>query len=389
MPDISLLILIVIAIGLGWLMGRHQYKSSKKSTPFPSIDMLAGSDRQSETMQAILSMAEREEAVELQLNLGTFYRRRGEIDKAISIHQSLFARPDLDKHLSAEVQLALASDYLNAGLFDRAERLFLELLNSNSPLKSKVLGKLVTLYEEEQDWKKILDLGKQARLLKDHKAIAYACCELADEAIRKQDWKEATRYIERALKTDSRCIRALMLEAQMAEIEGFPNRMLTIYKEALQYDPSILKLILPKLQEDLESRHRPQELEQLLQQLWYDYPMPLTLHSYAQHLADHQSLDEAVEQLTHSLGKAPTIEGFELLLGVLIDKGQDIPVALLQELKVILADLPQAINDYQCRQCGYESDRHHWRCPSCKQWETFTPKLGHGPMIRSIKEVRQ
>lgn len=388
MPDLTLLIVLIVAVALGWLMGRHQYKKSSKSTPFPSIDMLAGADRQSETMQAILSMAEREEAVELQLNLGTFYRRRGELDKAISIHQSLFARPDLDKNLSAEVQLALASDYLNAGLFDRAERLFLELLKGNSHLKSKVVGKLVTLYEEEQDWEKILELGKQAKLLRDHKAIAYACCELAEQAIKKQDWREARKYIERALRTDGKCIRALLLEAQLAEEEGFPNRMLTIYKEALQYDPAVLKLILPKLQEDLESRHRPQELEQLLQQLWYEHPMPLTLHSYAKHLADHQSLDEAAEQLTHSLGQAPTIEGFELLLGVLIEKGEAIPTSLLQQLKSVLAELPQAPHDYQCSQCGYQSDRHHWRCPSCKQWETFKPKLGHVPMVRSNLEVR-
>jgi lipopolysaccharide biosynthesis regulator YciM len=86
-------------------------------------------------------MAEREEALDLQLSLGTFYRRRGEIDKAISIHQSLFARPDLDKKISADIQLALASDYLNAGLLDRSERLLLELLKSNNHLKPKVLAK--------------------------------------------------------------------------------------------------------------------------------------------------------------------------------------------------------------------------------------------------------
>lgn len=388
MPDISLLILLVVAVGMGWLMGRHQYKKSAQSTPFPSIDMLADNDRQSETMQAILNMAEREEAVELQLNLGTFYRRRGELDKAISIHQGLFARPDLDKNLSAEVQLALATDYLNAGLFDRAERLFLELLKGNSHLKQKVANKLVTLYEEEQDWEKILQLGEKSKLLKNSKAIAYACCELADQAMKKQNWREAQRYIERALKIDSRCIRALLLEAQMADVEGFPNRMLTIYKEALQYDPTVLKLILPKLEDDLESRHRPQELERLLQQLWYEHPMPLTLHSYAKHLADHQSLDEAVEQLTHSLGRAPTIEGFELLLGVFIEKGESLSTELLQQLKEILSELPQAPHEYQCSQCGYESDRHHWRCPSCKQWETYTPKMGHMPMIRSNLDVR-
>ena len=113
MSDIYTLLILMMAVGLGWLLGRYEGRQKNKPTPFPSMDMLS-TDAPSETMQAILNMAQRQEAVELQLNLGIFYRRRGELDKAISIHQSLFARPDLDKTLSAQVQLELASDYLRA-----------------------------------------------------------------------------------------------------------------------------------------------------------------------------------------------------------------------------------------------------------------------------------
>lgn len=379
--DTSLLILLVVALAIGWLMGRQQYRNKKNRTPYPSIDMLSG-DRQSETMQAILSMAEREEAVELQLNLGTFYRRRGELDKAISIHQSLFARPDLDKSLAAQIQLALASDYLHAGLLDRAERLLLELLEGSNQLKSKVLSQLITLYEEEQDWQKVLDLAPKAKFLKDKKPMAYACCELADVAIKKHQWREAKTYIDKALRFDGRCIRALLLGASMAEEEGFPNRMLTIYREALQYQPEVLQIILPKLREDLESRHRPQELERLLEGLWYEHPMPLTLHSYVEHLALHQSLDDAVDQLMHSIGQVPTTEGFALLLGILIEKGEPLTIEYVQHLKDVLSEIPKSVNVYHCVQCGFEADKHHWRCPSCKQWETFKPKLARGGSVK-------
>lgn len=382
MMDFSLLMILVFAVAAGWFLGRYQIQKKQSLNPYPSIDMISG-DRQSETMQAILSMAQREEAVELQLNLGTFYRRRGEIDKAISIHQSLFARPDLDKNLSEEVQLALASDYLNAGLFDRAERLLKELLKSNSALKPKVINKLVTLYEEEQDWKSILTLADETKQWKDKKAIAYACCELADSAMRTQSWREADKLIERALKLDPRCIRAILLKAKKSELEGFPNKMLASYKEALTYDPSVLSIILPKLQADLESRHRPEELEKLLESLWYESETPLSLHKYVEHLAAHADADTAISQLTYSIGQVPTMTGFSLLLDILVAKGEPISLEYLTHLKEILHELSGNADDYLCRQCGFESDKHYWRCPSCKQWETFTPRLAHTPSVQS------
>ena len=381
MGDVYALFILMLAVGLGWLLGRYDGRQKNKSTPFPSMDMLS-SHAPSETMQAILSMAERQEAVELQLNLGIFYRRRGELDKAISIHQSLFARPDLEKALSAQVQLELASDYLNAGLFDRAERLLLELLKVNSVLKPKVLNKLVTLYEEEHEWQKILDLAGEVRALKGSKSVAYACCELADDAIRKKNWRQANVLITRALKLDRKCVRALLLEAKMAEVEGFPQKMLASLKEALLYEPGLLHLVLPQLKKLFNSRHRPHELEKFLQDLWLESPMPLTLHSYAEHLAEYKSLDEAISQLTYSIAQVPTIEGFRLLLDEFIAKGEQLPISYLHILKEILEQLQTGKDEYHCRHCGFEADKHYWRCPSCKQWESFIPNLARPPQVK-------
>lgn len=378
MSEVSLFILIVLALAIGWYMGRMQYKKKQSGTNLPSLDMLAA-DRQSETMQAILNMAERQEAVDLQLNLGTFYRRRGEIDKAISIHQSLFARPDLDKKLADQVQLALASDYLKAGLFDRAERLLQELLKkpslAKSRLKPQVLRKLITLYEEERNWEGILKLADQAKPLKEFKAMAYACCELAEKAMVKQNWREANAYIRQALRFDDKCIRALLLEANLADHEGLPKKVLVSLKEALQYQPSILPLILPQLQQMFADRHRPQELEKLLQDMWRHNPMPLSLHGYAEHLGATGQSDEAIELLNHSLASMPTIEGLSLLFATLMEKGEGLPASYLQNLKHILDVLNQQKDVYACKACGFETDQHHWRCPSCKQWETFESKL--------------
>lgn len=381
MSDLYILIVLVLAVALGWLLGRHEGRKKNNSTPFPSMDMLS-SHAPSETMQAILNMAQRQEAVELQLNLGIFYRRRGELDKAISIHQSLFARPDLDKALSAQVQLELASDYLNAGLYDRAERLLQELLKINSSLKTKVLNKLVTLYEEEHEWQKILDLASEVRALKGNKSVAYACCELADGAINKQSWREASALIAKALKLDGKCVRALLLEAKMAEVEGFPQKVLASLREALLYEPGLLQLVLPQLKKMFNARHRPHELEKFLQELWAEAPMPLTLHTYAEHLAEFKSLDEAISQLTYSIAEVPTIEGFSLLLEEFIKKGEELPLSYLHILKEILEQLQADKDEYHCRHCGFEADKHYWRCPSCKQWESFMPNLAKPPQVK-------
>jgi lipopolysaccharide biosynthesis regulator YciM len=387
MFDIGLLLILMIAVAVGWLLGRYQTIKKQNSTAYSSLYMLS-SDSQSETMQAILNMAQREEAVELQLNLGTFYRRRGELDKAISIHQSLFARPDLDKKISEEVQRALASDYLKAGWLDRAERLLLELIKDNSTLKSNAINKLVTLYEESQDWGSILSLAGETKQLKDNKAIAYACCELAEKAMETQNWREASKLIVRALKLDARCIRAILLEAQMAKVEGFPSNMLASLKEALSYDPAILPLVLPGLQQDLVARHRPQELEKLLENLWYKSESPLSLHAYVRHLAQHSSLDSAISQLTHSIDKVPTLSGFSLLLEVLLEKGEPLTLEYMAHLHDVLTELSHRADEYLCRQCGFKSDAHYWRCPSCKQWETLTPRLARIPSDQPGLELK-
>ncbi len=385
--DFHMLGLVVVAVACGWLLGRFDGHKKNNGTPFPSMDMFAN-EGQSETMLAILELAKGQEAVELQLNLGAFYRRRGELDKAISIHQSLFARPDLDKNTSAQVQLALASDYLNAGLFDRAERLLLELLKGHSGLKIKVLNKLVTLYEEEQDWQKILDLALDVRALKGNKSVAYACCELAEVAMKNSRWREASNLISRALKWDNKCVRALILEARMAEIEGLPKQMLASLQEALLYEPGLLHQVLPQLNSLFVSRHRPQELEKILEQLWYDAPMPLTLHSYAKHLGEHRTVDEAISQLTHSIAQVPTMEGFRLLLDELIQKGEPLSISFLHALREMLEHLGTGTDDYHCRQCGFEADKHYWRCPSCKQWESFMPNLAANATAKSKDKVR-
>ena len=271
----------------------------------------------------------------------------------------------------------LPPDYLQAGLFDRAERLLLELLKGHTHLKARVLKKLITLYEEEKNWAGILKLEKDAKALKEHKSLAYACCELAEQAMFKQNWWEANANIQQALKFDNKCIRALLLEAKMADIEGFPKKVLVSLKEALQYQPSILQVILPELQRHFDARHRPQELEKLLQQMWLHHPMPLSLHGYAHHLALSDQLDASIEQLTHSLSSMPTIEGFSLLLEKLMEKGEDLPFSYLENFKHVLDLLSDQSDDYQCQACGFEAHKYQWRCPSCKQWETFIPKLAH------------
>lgn len=376
MTESSVFILVALALALGWLMGRRdgrrQASRKRGRLPYPSIDMLAG-ERPSETMQTILNLAEREEAIELQLSLGHFYRRRGELEKAIAIHQSLFARPDLDKNLGAEVQLALATDYLNAGLYDRAERLLLELTKGSSGLKAEASEKLVRLYEEEQEWKKVLEVGSGSKDLA--KPMAYACCELAEEAMEERDWASASKRIKQALRHDGECIRALLLDAKLAEQEGFPRRMLISLKEILEIDASQLAVVLPYLQEVYEARHRPHELESLLRQLWLESPMPLTLHAYAQHLAQHHHSEDAIQLLTDSLIRVPTVEGFAILLEQLIQHRDSVSGEYLAQVKQTLDRLRRHSDGYHCHSCGFQAERHHWRCPSCKRWETFNPNM--------------
>ncbi|MCP5334972.1 MAG: hypothetical protein H7A08_04680 [Oceanospirillaceae bacterium] len=380
--DFLLLVLLMVAVAAGWFLGRLQ--RTRQATAYPSVDVLLA-QHQVESMDSLVDVLQSQESIELQLGLGTYFRKNGELEKAISIHQGLFARPDLDKQQSDHVQLALATDYLKAGLYDRAERLLQELCAGSGKLRRQASKQLALIYEEEQEWQKLLEIGQAGGLEHDlHGArqLANAACELALLAQARHDVVEARRYLRMAYKWYPASLRTRLQEIQLAEAQGDYKSVLELSQATMEDAPAFVDWVFPHLQRAASVQHKDYLPVNALRQTWQKHPIPITLHAYGRGLAQDKGAGTAAEFISQNILAAPTMEGFAQLLEYVIAQNRTLDVNDLKYLKHILDELRGHDQAYQCDHCGYYSKQHVWRCPSCKQWETLTPLLAHARLTK-------
>lgn len=380
--DFLLLALFMVAVAAGWLLGRVPKRRS--GTAYPSVDALLA-QHQVGSMDSLVEVLQSQESIELQLGLGTYFRKNGELEKAISIHQGLFARPDLDKQQSDYVQLALATDYLKAGLYDRAERLLEELCAGSGKLRRQASKQLALIYEEEQEWQKLLDIGQSSGLEHDPlgaKQLANAACELALQAEAKHNLIEARKYLRLAYKWEPGSIRARLFELQLCEAQGEFRQVLSLAQETLESAPAFVDWVFPYLERAARALHKDYLPINTLRQVWLKAPIPITMHAYGHALEKNKGAVTAADFIGQNILQAPTVEGFAQLLEYVIAQNRTLDVNDLKYLKNILDQLRGHDLAWQCDHCGYYSKQHVWRCPSCKQWETLNPLLAHARLTK-------
>jgi len=192
MNEVLLLLTLVIAIAIGFFLGRRSKKNHNKKT-FSTLsesslnkDYFTGltyllNDQQDQAIETFMRVLEiNPETVDTHIAMGNLFRSKGEIEKAIRLHQNLFARPSLSKTLTQQVQLELARDFFAAGLFDRAERLLLEITDAvGDDIRLQALTLLIRLYEQEKEWQKAIEVSGNRQLrdqTEQRKAVAHYWC---------------------------------------------------------------------------------------------------------------------------------------------------------------------------------------------------------------------
>ncbi len=305
--------------------------------------------------------------VELQLMLASLFRQRGEVDKAIRIHQTLLERSDLSPELKREVQAGLGQDFMKAGVFDRAEQHFLAL-ESRGEMPPQALKSLIKIYEMEQDWSKAIRYAMQlerqtGKRLSD--VVAHYYCELAELALRKQDVNQAQERITQALAKCPGSARARMMEARLHQQREEPARALTAWKLALETRPDLLGEIWPELENCYLAVHDEAQLLQELDALLEPAPSALAQVTRTQVLARAVDEDVALSRLQADLQRAPTITGLACWLSMKTDaqeKGE------LLAIQAIVQALRAEKRPWHCNQCGFSGSSFHWQCPGCKSW---------------------
>ena len=302
------------------------------------------------------------ETIETHFALGALYRRRGEVERAIRIHQNLLARKELAPEHREQALLALAQDYLRAGVLDRAEGLFQQV--SEVPrLRASALDALRGVYERQHDWQQALGTYRQLARIKSAPArsvAAHYLCELASVAIERGDFESAHHWLRDAQSEATPFPRAKLLSAQIAELESRPDLAMTLLRQALADSPTLLQEELPHLLKLVGPTEQDAVLADLVAQTelrGFDELKRLVFAAIAADLGRAAPLRSSIEKVFSR----------DATLQAVWREGPAQPAQIAQEIGALLAHAEK----YRCSECGFSGRNFYWHCPACHSWDSF------------------
>lgn len=380
-----LALLLPVAFFSGWHLSRKN-KTKGLSANF-SKDYFVGlnyllNEQPDKAISVFVKLMEVDnDTVETHLALGNLFRRRGEVDRALRIHQNLIARPNLDKKHRHNALFELGKDYLAAGLLDRAEALFREVVD-NSRQSADALRRLITIYELQQDWE--MAIAVALRLDGSGQAInvniAHYHCELGEAVLRAGDRKKALMQFRQALTVNHDSVRASMRLGDFAFEDGDLRIAARHYRRAIEQNSDFAPELIPRLVKVYRQLDRKDELNLALEEIATIY------HGVAPYLAlayfayERGDVSQAESYLERYLQNTPNLRGLSRIYYTMFrDRQITRETPVLRQLQHAHADVLQAVPAYQCLRCGFESIVLYWQCPSCKTWDTVTP-LKDGPI---------
>ena len=373
-----LFLLLPVAALSGWLAGRRgrepagaRSREPLSSEYFKGLNYLLN-EQPDKAIEVFVRMVEVDgDTIETHFALGNLFRRRGEVERAIRIHQNLIARPTLSRPHRLQALYELGCDYMRAGVLDRAENLFAEV--GEEPVwAERALSQLLDIYQQEKDWTNAIATARRLRETVGPEAgrvIAQYQCELAEEARRKKDLGKAARLIKQALQEDPDCVRASLMEAELLLAQDNPKAGIRALKRIERQDPGFLPEAIEPLRRAYTALGRPLELMHYLRQLLKEHGGITVLNALVELMRQQQGDRDAALFLTDYLKKAPSVRGMERLIELKAAHSADSSIRdeleILRGLAVQLAETKPA---YKCENCGFEGRTLHWQCPSCKQW---------------------
>lgn len=319
------------------------------------------------------------ETVETHLALGSLFRRRGEVDRAIRIHQNLIARPQLSGAQRKEALMALGQDYMSAGVFDRAERIFLEVVALPGDGDIASLRGLLAIYQQEKAWEKALDIVQRIEVSTGcsmHSEAAHYYCEIAAHDLKQNQHDKAYQAIKKALTVDEHSVRASLMLAAVEMQAGRFKQAIRALKRVPEQDPEFLNEIIEPLVSCYRELDNIDECIDYLEQTLGDHPRASVIFVIGDYLSREKSVDFAIDFVSAHLGRHPSIRGLNRLINWHLDSAHGRVKDKLQMLYAITSKFLENKPIYRCGHCGFGGKLLHWHCPSCKQWGKTKPIHG-------------
>ncbi len=368
-----LLLPLGVALGLGWARNRPVGGGEPQSRE----DTLAGlnslaNDNADQAIAALSRAADAEPAAELQLTLGGLFRKRGEIDRAIQLHEAILARTDLPQKIADAARIELAQDYLKAGLLDRAESLLQGMEGSSAQLAG-ALELLLDLYEQARDWPQAIETARRLQAVKGQSAsarIAQYWCELADTALHAGNIAEASRNLQNALEQNPECVRATLGQAVLAESAKDWSGATKAYWRAMQQDGRFFTEVAPAIERCYAALDDKRGYAAFLDEAETSLTESAAPALFKARWLQAQGQDLRAYFGEH-LARKPTRQGMLLWLDSGI--GTEGAPSWLQTMRDSLNKSLQTRPRYTCTSCGLQPSMLFWQCPKCKRWETVVP----------------
>ena len=372
------LLLFPLFFGLGWAAARidirHLVKESRAlpRSYFQGLNFLLN-EQPDRAIEAFVEAVKVDpQTVELHFALGSLFRRRGETDRAIRMHQNLIEREDLKQDLKLQALAELGQDYLKAGLLDRAEEVFDKLRHSE--LAESAKRNLLEIYQLEKDWEKAIAIASELPDFASHKEVAEYYCELAAAEMMRSRRDLAAAYLDTALERNRKCVRASLLQGDIQLQQDQPLAAIESWQRIEQQDPTYLALVAQRLLDAFRKLDRREEGLQLLRGYLEHYPSLDLLDVVFQLVLEGDGAEAAYKLVRDELKRNPTLLGFDKLLAARLlfaspDNRPDLELA-----KGIVQTYTRRLARYRCDNCGFKARQFYWRCPACGGWETYSPK---------------
>ncbi len=383
--DIVLLAIILLCLLVGWLAGRFL-------TPRCGETDTAGNDCASSYIQGLNYLLANQpdkaidlfvelikvdsDTIETHLALGNLFRSKGEVDRAIKIHQNLLARPNLDPEQRVHALSELAEDYMKAGLLDRAENLYKELLQIH-PNQRLALRRLFDIYSIEQSWKDASEVAQRLLQLKEPESrllFSHSLCEQAQTLLDQGNTRAARELLNQALDCDNECLRAELLMIATLQRQNEHRKAIKRLEQAAERLPEFGECFIEPARRLFADGADIDERLRFLHNLYRHRPSPDIALEILQTLRRENRHDDLLDFLRTALREPGSLQLLDFCFHYFKSPARAEQLhGFWPELTHYLETLNRNREAWRCQVCGYGARALQWQCPSCKSWSSFKP----------------
>jgi lipopolysaccharide biosynthesis regulator YciM len=376
-----MLLIFPLFFGMGWLAARIDIKqlvdesSVLPRSYFRGLNFLLN-EQQDKAIDAFIEVVKVDpQTVELHFALGSLFRRRGEVDRALRMHLNLVERADLGKEKRQQALFELAQDYLKAGILDRAEDLFQQLQDTS--YAKPALDFLRDLYQREKGWDKAIAVTQRLAGLTGQpysEETSFFYCELAAAEIARKQPDAARAHLQQALVIYPQAVRATIMLGDMEIAAQHPAEAIEIWRRIESQNPQYLPLVAERLLSAYRDDGRADEGVAVLRAYLAQYPSLDLMNVLFNAILQRDGAEAAYRLVLEELHRTPTLLGLDKLLEARLLEISDDHRADVELVKRLVHQRTRSLAMYRCGNCGFKGRHFYWNCPACHRWGTYSPR---------------